>query len=94
MMSIADSATIHSGHHSLFLCARHWRRDLTNLTKALRNTHMSAIRAALAWCGVKCPRTRAAAINLLSACAVQISADGYTDPATVAAIAADMEFVC
>lgn len=78
-LSIADSLTIHSGQHSLFVCARWHRMDLVALTRALHNTHMNGIRAALAWFGLACPRRRDQAIRRLAITACVISGDGCDD---------------
>lgn len=80
-LSIADSMTIHSGQHSLFVCARAHRMDLVGLTHALRNTHMNGIRAALAWFGLACPRRRDQAIRRLAITACVIAGDGADDVA-------------
>lgn len=77
-ISIADSATLSSPSHGLWLCAReHCYGDVAELDYALRNAAMGALREALAYFGIKCPKSRAGAIAAIRRAARQINADGW-----------------
>lgn len=65
------------GAFGILTCARANRFDRAALERALHNTTVASIRAAIIALGVKAPTRRADVLDCLERCIAQLACDGY-----------------